>query len=128
MKTIEEIFYSKKLAAIIFKAEAGINGTSFITKPDSPLQVGIHTSSVRKSTSKHRHGLLKSTKKMERHEVVLVQTGRVKITFYSKSGEQIAQKTLRPGWGVLIMNITHQLVLMPGTKIIEIKQGPYEIK
>lgn len=125
MRGIQQIFDSKKLVAIVFKNDIKAGGTTFITDPASPLQVGIHDANEKRELSTHKHGFLKPLKTIERHEVILVQTGCVKITFYSKEGKKLSLKSLNPGDGVLIMDVLHQVTLMPKTKIIEIKQGPY---
>ena len=127
-KLSEYIKHNGRVVGIVLRAERTVDGTKFITKDEYPLQIGIHSSNSKKIFSKHRHGTTKLKNKIEKHEVILVQSGKLSISFFDDSESLIAKKILKQGDVILIMDVTHQVTAYSNSKIVEIKQGPYDKK
>ncbi|MDP7167527.1 MAG: hypothetical protein QF701_07190, partial [Nitrospinota bacterium] len=60
-----------------------------------------------------------------RHQIMLCRSGKMRINVYTKEGEHVKDVELDPG-DLILMFEGHSIeFLEPGTKAIEIKEGPF---
>ena len=122
---IEKVKWQGKTLALILRGGFDNEGVNFVTDENSPLQVGI---------LKHPHGF-----KIKPHihrasrriidsiqEVLHVEYGRVGVNFYNASGEQIGSAVINMGDTILLIAEGHGFDMLEDSKMIEVKQGPYE--
>ena len=128
MEKVEKIYEGNTLVSIIFRGNIKYDDPTFVTPAEYPIQVGIHNTLHKKVSSKHRNGFINLSGKIRTHEVVFVQSGAVRVNYFSKKGVLLTSKKLKGGDGVLIMNVDHQIIMSKKTRVIEIKQGPYAKK
>lgn len=126
MNGVEKIFDKKKLVGIIFRKNIAIKESTFLTDPANEIQVGIHTNKEDSFKKAHSHGFLKLGKNHRIQEFVYIQKGDAHIYFKDNNQQDIADRILKSGDSVLILEGYHQFLFMKGSKVIEIKQGPYE--
>ena len=123
---IEKITHDNRTFAIIFyKTDALSEGVSFYTPDDSMLQVGKHKRSKGTKIKAHYHLPVRIEKEHSLSEVLFIQEGKVKITFYDEKGERIDSKTLNKDDAILLIEGGHGFEFLEPTRMLEVKQGPY---
>ena len=122
---IEKIEWQGKLLALIVRHRFDNEGVNFVTEENSPLQVGVlkHPQGFRIKPHIHR-----ASKKIITtvQEVLHVEYGRVGVNFYGVNGEQIESAVMNMGDTILLIAGGHGFDILEDSKIIEVKQGPYE--
>ena len=126
MNGVEEIYYKKKCIAIVFRNDITLaDGVQFLTPPENPFQIGFHRVHAGKVMAGHFHRLDKPLSIDTVQELLLVQSGKVKVTLLSKDGSSIATIILLPNDGILLMHEGHGVEVLEDAQIFEVKQGPY---
>lgn len=126
MKGVEDIFYRKKLIAIVYRHDIPLDeGVQFLTAPDNPFQIGMHLAPKGKIMKPHFHRLDTALTIETIEELLMVVTGSIAVSLYNKKGEVIERKILNPGDSILLMHEGHGVEVLEDTKIFEVKQGPY---
>lgn len=125
MLGVENIYSAKKIIAVIFRKNIKLSGVKFFTDASNPFQIGIHHRPKGVSLSPHVHKLTQSLTINAIQEILVVQKGKIKITFYTKKGKNISSKILRLGDSVLLMYEGHGVEFLEDSRIFEVKQGPY---
>lgn len=121
---VERITSGGRLLACIIRAEADTEETTFITPPESNVQVGFVARAAGGVIAPHEH------RPVERHlrgtfEVLVVRRGRCEVDFYDGERERIATRELRRGDTVFILEGGHGFRVLEDMVLTEIKQGPY---
>ncbi len=124
MKT-EKIIYDNQLLAMIIYNEDMKPGIKFYTPDTSTLQVGKHFRKKGEKIKVHKHPIVKVERNENLQEVLYIESGKVKINFYSEDGRFITSKLLNKGDMILSIKGGHGFEMVEDTKMIEIKQGPY---
>lgn len=121
---IEKITHKNKVFAMIIRKNIESESTKFFTPEDYPLQVGIlkHGRGVILKPHVHRMSkkLITATQ-----EVLYIERGKVEASFYTHGGKKIATKILNQGDILFLVDGGHGFKMLEDTKIIEVKQGPY---
>lgn len=125
MKGIEDIFSGKNLIAKIFRKNIQLSGVQFFTDSTNPLQIGIHERLKGVSLSPHIHRLTSTLKINTIQEILFVQRGKIKMTFYTNIGKYINQSILNKGDSVLLIDGGHGVEFLKDSRVFEVKQGPY---
>ncbi len=125
MKGVEKITHQGKEIAIIFRKNISVSGIQFFTDEKNPLQVGFHHKKAKVSLVPHEHIIKKTPHISSIQELLYIQKGFIRITFYTKNRTVIKRKTLREQDSILILGGIHGVDMSAGTKILEVKQGPY---
>lgn len=122
---IERIIHQDRTLALVMRAEYQTEGANFITPDDSPLQVGalIHKQGV--ILKPHVH---KNTQRVVTgvHEVLHIVYGEVAAWFFDEKREKVQSTVLKTGDTILLMSGGHGFEMLRDTKMIEVKQGPYQ--
>ncbi len=112
---LAEIIYKKKLE----------NGVHFYTSADSLFQIGklVHPKGHKIKAHKHNPAKIQTNEPLQ--EVLYVEEGKVKVTFYSTKGQEVFFRILTQGDIILLMNGGHGFEILEKTVMLEVKQGPY---
>jgi hypothetical protein len=95
-----------------------------ITPREFPLQITLLKRDRGAAVRPHYHRALAAWPGRSSHQVMFVLQGRVRIGVYTVGNEYLADISLDPG-DLILMTEGHEVeFLEPGTKVIEIKQGP----
>lgn len=113
-----------RVLAMLFKHGLEAQGVRFLTPENFPLQLGILDHPQGKNVPMHLHEELKATVKAV-HEVLYVEKGRAHIELADESWEPIGKTTIEAGDMFLICGAAHAVNIEKGSRIIEVKHGPY---
>jgi hypothetical protein len=95
-----------------------------ITPDDFPLQITLLNRDPGSVVKPHFHEVFGSPHGKYRHQIMLTLRGKIRVGVYTVDNEHLADVFLEPG-DLILMAEGHQIeFLEPGTKVIEIKQGP----
>ena len=122
---VENIEWQGETLALILRARFDNEGVNFVTAEDSPLQVGVL---MHPQGFKIKHHIHRASSKIINsiQEVLHVEYGRVGVNFYDDNGEQIGGAVINMGDTILLIAGGHGFDILEDSKIIEVKQGPYE--
>jgi len=123
--TIEKIEHNGKIFALIIRSKLEIDGVNFFTPKDYPFQIGLLKHKKGYEIKPHIH---KPSNKIINgvQEVLHIEYGKVEVYFYSDNGEKIASNILNTGDTILLITGGHGFKIKEDSKIIEVKQGPYQ--
>jgi len=125
MKT-EDIKHNNSVIAQIFYLQPIQPGVHFYCENESSLQVGKQLRAKGEKIRPHRHIPMKVEREETLKEVLYIERGKVKITFYTDQWEEIGTRILNRGDMVLLIQGGHGFEMLEETEMIEIKQGPYD--
>ena len=124
---IIEIKHKKKLYALLIKKKRRFinKGVDFVTKENDLIQLGFLNHNKNHKIKSHIH--LKKPRIINYcTEVLLIEKGKVKISFYDTKNQNIKKdQILNKGDIIILFQGGHGFKILEKTKIIEIKQGPY---
>jgi uncharacterized protein YjlB len=123
---IEEIKYQNKIfAVIVYGNVEEKEGVQFFTPDQYALQMGKHVHKRGKMIKAHAHLPVRMELSGPLQEVLYIQEGKVKITFYGDKDEALESTIIKQGDMILLREGGHGFEFLEDTKMIEIKQGPY---
>ena len=116
-------------ALIVRQNATSTDKYNFLTEQAAPLQLGMNFYPRGETIKAHYH----LTRHIETNSVVqeflLIGAGRATLTLYDKAAQRaFTTKQLEAGDMVLLLAGGHSLEIQEDTKIIELKQGPYDGK
>jgi len=128
-KGVERIVHRGLAYAIVLRASASSDEKyNFLTGPESPLQLGFNFYAAGETVKAHYH----PPRQMETNrfgEFVMVGEGRTKLTLFDADDQTpFVDLELTAGDMVLLLAGGHGFQMLEPTKIVEIKQGPYDGK
>lgn len=127
MDSQKNIYDGKSIIAKIIRNKTAIkNGLRFFSDPSEPFQVAIHEYTSRKETNLHHNSLKKAITLTEKQKIIYMVKGKALVKFYKVPEKILKNVTLNEGDGIIIGQIHHKVVFYPGSKALELKQGPYE--
>jgi uncharacterized OsmC-like protein len=102
------------------------DGKAHVTPHEWPLQVIMLKRDPSAVTHAHYHVLDGALPPMAtRHQILICMRGALRVGVYTRHGAHVGESVLRDG-DFIIMLEGHQVeFLEPGTKVIEVKQGPF---
>lgn len=122
---IDRIERQGETLALILREAFDKEGVNFITDQDNPIQLGILKHRQGAKIKPHIHKI--SSKVINSiQEVLHIEYGRVEVDFYDDNGERIESVILNMGDTILLISGGHGFDILEDSKIIEVKQGPYE--
>lgn len=122
---IERFEWNGQLFALILRKNYEPEGVNFITDRDNPIQLGILKHKEGTKIKPHIHRNLTRTTEMVQ-EVLHIERGRVEVEFYNSSGKKVGDTILSCGDTILLISGGHGFNILEDTKMIEVKQGPYQ--
>ncbi len=125
MMTVEKISDKDSILAIIIRDADWQEGLNFISSEKDFQQVGIWGYNKGKRLEPHIH--LRAPREVLRtQEVLFVKEGRLKADIYTEQGKFLTSKELNKGDTIILLKGGHGYeILEDGTKVLEIKNGPY---
>lgn len=114
---------NETLAIIIFSnyCEEGIQ---FFTTPESSLQLGYMNRPAGYKVQPHTHPNF-TRKVYSSQEVLIMKSGKIKVSVYDHDNQLAAQKILSAGDCILFISGGHGIEVIEPAEILEVKQGPY---
>ncbi len=96
-----------------------------LTDDEFPLQVILLNRDPGATTKAHYHVVERHPSLPTRHQVLLCQRGAARVGVYTKEGEHLGDARLGVG-DLILMCEGHEVEFLErGTKLVEIKQGPF---
>ena len=121
---IERIEHRGQELAIIIRQSYQAEGISFLTSPESAMQLGYMHHPAGHCIEPHVHK--EFTRKITTtQEVLYIKSGRLRVDFYCDDKKYLESRQLAAGDIVLLASGGHGFETIEGTEIIEVKQGPY---
>ncbi|KKN17164.1 hypothetical protein LCGC14_0968640 [marine sediment metagenome] len=106
-------------------SEAG-DGWTFHGNRESPLQLGTCRLMEKTTLQPHDHKVRARITGHKTHEVIIVMAGSIEATFYGLDRRPIVSHILKAGGFVFLYDGGHGFhVLEDGTRLIEVKNGPF---
>lgn len=96
-----------------------------VTGNELPLQIILLNRDPGSYVRPHYHVNDRPAATRTRHQVLVCQRGRLRVGLYTVEGERVGHVVLRSGDLVLLCEGHSLEFLAPGTKVIEIKMGPF---
>lgn len=124
-KGLEKIFDVKQLLAVIFRANIQINEVEFLTESSNDFQIGIHNRKKGIKLTPHTHKFIKAPQIKTIQELLLVQSGRIRVNIYNKKSSLVSKKILKRGDGVLLITGGHGVDFLEDSRVFQVKQGPF---
>ena len=99
-----------------------------ITHDDWPLQVIMLNRDPGGTTAPHYHVPdVELPAQTTRHQILLCQRGSARIGIYSTEGDHAGEVILKPNELILMLEGHEVEFLETGTRLIEVKQGPFPV-
>lgn len=126
---IEVVEHAGKDYALIVRNKATSSEKyNFLTDAQNPLQLGMNFYAPGETIKAHYH-LPRHIETTQVQEFLLIAEGRAELTLYEADSQTaFATRMLESGDMVLLLAGGHGLAIQADTKIVEIKQGPYDGK
>jgi hypothetical protein len=113
-----------ELIALVVRREFEKEGVNFVTKPESPLQLGISSYKNGEEIKAHFH-IEREIKINKNQEVVHIKSGKTRVDLYDSKRDKIKSVELSAGDTIFFVDGGHGFEMIEDTKILEVKQGPY---
>ncbi len=122
---VENIMSGDIICAKIFYSQPIAPGVHFYVKNENSLQVGKQRRPKGERITPHRHLAVKVERTQTLKEVLYIEKGKVKITFYTEQWDEIGSRILNGGDMILLIKGGHGFEMIEETEMIEVKEGPY---
>ena len=103
----EKIMHGGEVLALAMYSGKEEEGIQFYTEDNHTLQVGKHFYTGGKIIKPHRHIPVKVQREETLREVLYIEKGKVKITFYTDEWETIDSRILNKGDMILLIKGGH---------------------
>lgn len=121
---IEKITHKGETIALIIRKGFKRDGISFFSPQGYPLQLGAMTRPKGYQITPHIHKPVKRLTSRTQ-EVLFIQSGQVRVDFYSSRQEFLKSRKLTAGDIVLFVGAGHGIEFIRKAVIFEVKNGPY---
>jgi len=127
---VESVEHNGEVYALIVRANAASDAKyNFLTEESNELQLGMNFYKGGDVIKAHYHLMRRIETNSVVQEFLLIGAGRALLRLYDKADQtEFAARQLETGDTVLLLVGGHGLEIQEDTKIIEIKQGPYDGK
>jgi hypothetical protein len=116
------------LLAIVVRADATSEEKyNFLSDPSQPLQLGMNFYGKGEVIANHAH-LPREILVSSVQEAIVIGEGKARLVLYDEARERVADVVLGRGDLVLLTAGGHGFEILEDTKILEVKQGPYDGK
>jgi hypothetical protein len=121
---IERYVFEGVTYAEVVRAGATVSHSTFISAPESSLQLGLLAHAAGFVEVPHVHKEIPRTI-TDLQQFLVVQRGVIGIDFFDGRGRFLQGIELRPGDGILLMSGGHSLRVIEDAQCISVKQGPF---
>jgi len=123
---IEEIESNGKLLAYIIHGYFDITGKHFAGDTEDFLQVGVMGLPGGTKLKSHYH-LPQNKLITKNQEVLIILSGKIEVMFFDIDNRtKVDSRILQGGDIVVLLEGGHGFNILSETRLIEVKQGPYE--
>lgn len=122
---VENVTHNNIVLANIFYNQPIETGVHFYVENENTLQVGKQRRIKGAIINPHKHIPVKVERNETLQEVLYIEKGKVKITFYTDQWEAVDSRVLSKGDMILLIKGGHGFEFLEETEMIEVKQGPY---
>lgn len=112
------------IAIIVPQNSLNEDGANFITDEQSSMQLAVINRSAGLKDVRHFHPPFERVIK-QTIECLIIVSGKIKITFYDQVNQYINDYCGQEGDVILFVSGGHSIEYLETTKLIEIRQGPY---
>lgn len=123
---VEKIIYNGQVFATIFYNRPIEPGVHFFTGDQNSLQIGKQRRKKGELIKPHKHMPVKVKRTETLQEVLYIEKGKVKITFYDDQNRSFENRVLGEKDMILLIRGGHGFEFLEETEMIEVKQGPYD--
>ena len=128
MQGVEFFRDGDQLQAILVRASASSSEKyNFLTDSSAPLQLGMNFYRAGDTIPAHAH-LPRDIQLNQIQEVIVIGHGKTRLVLYDRDKKKFAETVLTQGDIVLLAGGGHGFEILEDTKIVEVKQGPYDGK
>lgn len=120
----KEIKSGNNLLAVFVSKDIQTDSIEFLTPVDWPIQVGILQHKQGKFVPLHFHNNF-HYKVNTTHEILYVEKGEMEVAVTDFEWNEVYKQTLTQGDMVILLDGGHSVDLKEGSRVWEIKQGPY---
>lgn len=114
--------------AIVIRANASsAEKYNFLTEPSAPLQLGMNFYRAGETIKNHAH-YPRDIHVQNIQELLVIGAGRTRLKLFDEQREPLGETVLEAGDIVLLASGGHGFEILEDTKIVEVKQGPYDGK
>lgn len=124
VKLMETITHEGKILAMVFSKNLSTDAISFLTPRELPLQVGLLQWKGGKQVPFHFHNHFKYNVTTT-HEILYIEKGNMDVIITDFQWNELRKLELTAGDMILLMDGGHSVMCHDGSRIWEIKQGPY---
>ena len=123
---VEQITHEGVVRAVIIRQGNVPPGVHFFTPDENPLQVGWQMRPKGTLIKAHAHCEVRTKPMGYLQEVLHIQQGRLKTTFYTDDGKHVAERVLEGGDTILLICGGHGFEALDDVRMLEVKMGPYD--
>ncbi len=98
---------------------------NFLTRPENTLQVGVNFYSSGESIRNHYHRDI-DVPRCRIQEFILIGAGSARLNLFDNQQQPFRSVLLKAGDMVMLLQGGHGFDVVEDTKIVEVKQGPYQ--
>ena len=126
---MQRVEHNGRAYALVLRANATSDDKyNFLTGPESPLQLGMNFYEAGETIKAHYH-LPRQVETNQIHEFILIGEGSTTLTLFDADDQTpFTELLLEKGDMVLLLAGGHAFKMHARTKIVEVKQGPYDGK
>jgi hypothetical protein len=122
----EYIRDGETLLAILVRSDASSTEKyNFLTEQSAPFQLGVNFYQAGETIPAHAH-LPRDIRVNQIQEVLIIGHGLARLRLYDEDKAPVFETLLARGDVVLLITGGHGLDVLEDTKIVEVKQGPYD--
>jgi len=121
----EQVKLKDQLLGMIFRHDTPIDKIKFFTDDMNPFQIGIHSQLAGIKLTPHVHKLDRPLTINTIQELVYVQDGKIRVSFYTSLGRPVSEHILHSGDAVLFISQGHGVDFIEKSRLFMVKQGPY---
>jgi hypothetical protein len=122
---LERIMDGDLILAIIIRGADWEEGLNFASSNEDYLQVGIWGYNQGRKLVPHIH-LVEPREVSRTQEVVFIKDGRLRANIYTEEETFLKSVELEKGDSIVLLNGGHGYeILEDGTRVLEVKNGPY---
>lgn len=121
---IERYVFGGVSYAEVIRAGARVSHSTFISAPESSMQMGLLAHGAGFVEVPHVHKEIPRVIK-DLQQFLVVQRGVIAIDFFDAAGGLLQSVTLTTGDAILLMSGGHSLRVVEDAQCVSVKQGPF---
>lgn len=122
---IEKLVHKGRLFAILLRSNKKIRGVEFYTEKQHTFQFGAQEREAGSVIQSHAHRPVRRVIDTT-SEMIHLDYGKMEVLLYDKENNFVTSLVMNGGDTILFLEGGHGFRFLEKSKIIEVKQGPYE--